>query len=89
MSRKEREWYAKVVENGCFICSAPAVVHHKTGAGMGLKAHYKDTMPLCPAHHNMGDYGHCVHFGTKTFEKNYFTQDYMIEQTRRRIEGDL
>lgn len=88
MKKEERQWYAKVVEDGCFICGMPAEVHHKTGSGLALKSHYKDSMPLCPEHHRLSSFGHAVHNGTKTFEKNYFTQDYMIEETRKRIESD-
>lgn len=32
-------------------CKAPADAHHMTGAGMGMKAGDRETMPLCRAHH--------------------------------------
>ena len=37
----------------CCVCGkfAPSDAHHRTGAGMGIKAHDHETMPLCRTHH--------------------------------------
>jgi hypothetical protein len=32
-------------------CRAPSEAHHITGAGMSLRSHDHDTMPLCRWHH--------------------------------------
>lgn len=83
-----KEYYAKVAAVGCVVkvngrrCARPAIVHHKTGAGMGRKSDYMDTMALCPYHHNQAPFGECVHSGTKSFEEKYGTQDELIERTR-------
>lgn len=74
-------WFARVAELGCLICGKSPQIHHKTGAGMGKKAPYKQTMPLCIDHHTAGAFGECVHNGTKSFEAKYGTQDEMIAKT--------
>ena len=46
----------------CMACGSapPSVLHHKTGAGMGLRAHDQDGMPLCdPCHKSI----HSLTFG--------------------------
>lgn len=37
--------------DGLGVCGGPVEAHHKTGAGMGLRAHDHETMPLCAKHH--------------------------------------
>jgi hypothetical protein len=32
-------------------CDGPVVAHHRTGAGLALKAPDRETMPLCHEHH--------------------------------------
>jgi hypothetical protein len=32
-------------------CSGPIDAHHKTGAGLALKANDRETIPLCHGHH--------------------------------------
>lgn len=81
----EREHMGKVASLGCIICGKPATVHHITGAGMGLRASHYDTIPLCPYHHQHGPFGHAVHNGTKTFEKNYGTQRELLERTQEKL----
>lgn len=38
----------------CCACdkAAPSHAHHVTGAGLALKAHDRDTMPVCPSCHD-------------------------------------
>jgi len=79
------ERYELLVLIGCIICGKPPEIHHKTGAGMGLRADNKDTMGLCHSHHRTGKFGHAVHNGTKTFEKNYGTQDELIQKCNTKI----
>lgn len=85
MKKAEREYYAKVRELGCVICGQEAVIHHKTGAGMALKADYTQVFPLCPLHHNMGGIGVAIHSGTKTWEANNNSQDYWIKWTQQQV----
>lgn len=89
---------AKVASLGCYVgenlpqyrheCGGRVEVHHKTGAGMGRRASHFETMPLCTNHHSAQTplaFGKSIHKGTKTFEKNYATQDEMIAWTKENI----
>lgn len=85
---KEKAHMALVISLGCFInnkdCHPKLEIHHKLGQGMGARASHYETMCLCFNHHSAQTqlpFGHAVHKGTKSFEENHFTQDYMIEQT--------
>lgn len=46
-------WLRFVRSLPCCICAAPppSHPHHSTGAGMGMKARDRETMPLCFRHH--------------------------------------
>ena len=81
----ERDYMASVAELGCLICWQPAEVHHKTGAGMGMRASNYDTMPLCPRHHRTGGHGFAIHAGTETWEAKYGLQDEHIKMTKRML----
>lgn len=91
-TKKEREYMEKVASLGCYVnnkdCGGPLEVHHKTGAGMGLRASHYGTMCLCFNHHSAQTplpFGHAVHKGTKTFEENYGTQEEMIKWTKEQL----
>ena len=59
--------------------------HHKTGAGMGLKASDYDTFPLCADHHTMGGRGVAIHAGVPVWEEKYGTQEQHIRETQRKL----
>ena len=80
----EKRHMGKVAEMGCLICQAPAQVHHVHGHAFGSKSNWR-VVPLCYLHHHMGPFGHCVHMGTKTFEKNYMTQEAMLAIVNERL----
>jgi len=84
----KKEYYRKVSELGCIICSMPAEIHHLTGAGMGLKSKDDEIMPLCPNHHRLGSFGNAVHNGTQTFEDRYGTQRELIELTKLKLKQE-
>lgn len=86
-TKAERDYMGVAASLGCFICGMPAEIHHKTGAGMGLKASNYDIIPLCHVHHRTGGHGVAVHAGTKTWEANYGTQDEMIKRVRELVEA--
>ena len=82
----EKNHMKLVASLGCFInnkdCFPKPEVHHRLK--VGKKASDFETMCLCYNHHSAQTFlkfGHAVHKGTKSFEENYFTQDYMLEQT--------
>lgn len=86
-TKAEREYLSAVAELGCFICGMPAEIHHKTGAGMGLRASNYDVIPLCPTHHRTGGHGVAVHAGTKTWEQNFGSQADMVKRVKALIEA--
>lgn len=83
---KDRKHMARVAALGCIICGAPATVHHLTGPkyrGMGQKADDRNTIPLCPPHHQNGGHGVAIHAGLKAFEAKFGTQDELLAKTNR------
>lgn len=81
-----RRYMGRVAQLPCVVCGAePVEVHHKLGAGMGLRASDYETIPLCSTHHRNGPKGVAIHSGTKTWEDNFGTQDYWVEQTQRKL----
>lgn len=87
MAREIEKHFGRLVELGCVVCMAPAIVHHCHGGSMrdvgvhkgwGQKVSDWLTIPLCPRHHN-GDEGvHTV--GVLTWEERYGCQvDFLRE----------
>lgn len=81
--KEAQEHYSRVAELGCIICGRPAELHHLTGAGMGLKSHWSEVIPLCPEHHRTGK--DAVHAGKKSFEAKFGTQRELLEIVRSRL----
>jgi hypothetical protein len=78
---KDREHYRRVAELGCIICRAPAEIHHLTGPqhrGMGQKADFTKTIPLCHRHHRTGGPGVAIHAGKKTWEALHGTEEELL-----------
>ena len=86
-TKAEREYMSKVAELGCFICHAPAEIHHKTGAGMGLKSSNYDVIPLCPNHHRGNEGIHQI--GKITWEEMFGTQEGMIKRIRSILDESM
>lgn len=93
-SKEEKRWLADVSSLGCAICrnqnfgASPAEVHHsRAGVGKGQKAHYRETIPLCPLHHRTGGYGVAFHAGPAEFERRYGSQAELVLQTVREVEA--
>ena len=91
-SKEEKRWLADVASLGCVACrnsgygASQAEVHHsRSGAGMGLKAHYMKTIPLCPLHHRTGGHGIAFHAGKEAFESNFGEQERLVAQTVREV----
>jgi len=92
-TKDEEAYHARVAALGCYLkhtgdCGGRLEVHHKTGAGMALRASHYDVIPLCFNHHSEQTrlkFGHAVHKGTRTFESNYGTQDEMIANVQARL----
>lgn len=93
-TKDEKRWLSDVAAMGCVVCrnsgygASPAEVHHsRAGVGKGQKAHYSQTIPLCPPHHRTGGYGIAFHAGPEEFEKRYGSQDKLVSQTVREVES--
>jgi hypothetical protein len=85
MPKRQRDpaYLARVAELPCSVCGVYGVhVHHRTGAGMGRKADDYDTIPLCPTHHQHGNYGIALHAGEKEWERRYGTQEEHVKKTQ-------
>jgi hypothetical protein len=80
----EKRHMGRVAELGCLICRMPAQIHHVRGHMFGMKDNYR-CVPLCDRHHNGGEFGHCVHNGTRTFELNYMTQAEMLRRVNQEL----
>ena len=89
---KDKKYLERVRKLDCVVrdgnCYGETVAHHKTGAGMGMKASDYDTFTLCLSHHTAGGYGVAIHAGTVEWERKYNTQDYFIKQTQTRLSGE-
>lgn len=92
----DSEYMGHVAALGCVICRKlgmgpqPAQVHHpRTGAGAGRKRPHKETIPLCPQHHQWPPVG-LHHLGRKEWERKFkVVEDDLVWTTRSEIEqGD-
>tara|TARA_R100000664_G_C2750004_1_gene137347 strand:- start:356 stop:625 length:270 start_codon:yes stop_codon:yes gene_type:complete len=89
MNKKEREYLRKVAELGCVICiklgyeDTPAEIHHIRKMGE-RRDHFK-TIPLCPYHHRTSNESY--HLNPKWFTDNFGTQQELLEETLRLING--
>lgn len=89
MTRDEAEHKKRLAGLGCMLCrrlfgitDSPAEFHHLREGGWG-KGGYKTLIPLCPAHHRLGD-GALHHLGTKGFVRKYgVTQRELLDDTLR------
>ncbi len=92
-SKSERSHLNAVASLGCCVCynlgheDCPAEIHHlRDGQGLSQRAHYTETIPLCPIHHRLGDgtaktgYQIGYHKSPKEFEERYGTERELLEQ---------
>lgn len=93
-TRAERDWMDAIADLGCIVChlemgfDTPAEIHHLDGKKKP-GAHLR-SIPLCPAHHRGGYSGEpCVsrHPYKAAFVERYGTEEYLLEQTRQRVDG--
>ena len=82
-----------LVKLGCIVCRvyyhtySPPCIHHLLGIkyrAMGKKAADKDSIPLCPHHHQYGTKEHpAVHSHPELFEERFGTQEELLEMTNK------
>ena len=86
---KEKKHLNKVASMGCIVCcnlglgETPAEIHHISNGTMSKRASNYETIPLCHFHHRTGNNGEAVHSGRKSFEKNFGTEQELLEQVNR------
>jgi len=77
-----KQYKNKVASLGCIICSMPAELHHpRFSQGMAQRANDWLVIPLCTYHHRSGNFGHSIHGGKATFEKNYGKEADLLAKT--------
>lgn len=76
MIKAEKERYEKLSYLGCIACRVlgygytPTEIHHiRFGQGVGKRAGFDQSIPLCPHHHRLGGYGVAYHAGKSAFER--------------------
>ena len=96
--RRGKKHMSRVRDLGCIACrnaglgATAASAHHINAKGVGMKVSDKETIPLCPIHHQYGDgsarfKGHiAVHRGLESFERRYGTERELLAQTLRELE---
>ena len=91
-NKKEREYMSKVANLGCWICEAPANVHHirPKGLGIGRRSSHYDTIPLCYDHHQgqFSIHNDKINFEKKLFIEKYGTEQEILEITKERIKNE-
>ena len=88
MKAKERAHLGKVAALNCIVCrnlghgETPPEIHHIGNGTMGKRNNNYNTIPLCHIHHRTGGYGVAVHAGRKEWEKNFGTEQELLEQVK-------
>lgn len=87
-NKAEKEHLGKVASLGCIVChnngfyDSPAEIHHIGNGTMSKRASNYEVIPLCFEHHRGGNNGVAVHSGRKTFERNFGTEQELLEQVK-------
>ena len=60
LKKAEKKRFDQLKQIGCIAClkkgrfTDPVIHHIRKHTGIGLRPKHKDTIPLCPQHHNTG-----------------------------------
>jgi hypothetical protein len=94
-TKAEKLHMAAVADLGCIVCrnlgfgGTPAEIHHvRYLAGAGQKAGHFETIGLCRTHHLQHGYGISFHDGKVEWERNYGTEEMLLNQTRKLLGVD-
>lgn len=89
MAGEDPEYLTWIRSRPCCVgvgCRGPVEAHHKTGAGMSLRAHDHQAMPLCHRHHVEHFHGLTGYFkGWRKAELKVW-QEHQIEVHRQDYE---
>ena len=89
MKKQDKERFEKLKQIGCIACSkkglfSEPIIHHiRKHTGLGLRPPHTDTIPLCPAHHNMGN--ESVHLNKKKFEELFGSELQLLDEANEKI----
>jgi len=91
-TKKEKEYFEKLVEFGCVVCkkdigvyTQPSIHHIREGMGIGQRNSTENCLPLCPMHHQHGGYGVAFHAGKKAFEERFGTEAELLKWLKARL----
>ena len=85
MTAAERKHMDAVASLPCLICGAtPVSIHHVRRYGETRK--HSKVVPLCYKHHQGAAGIHTL--GKREFERLFMTQDAMLKETQRRLQGE-
>lgn len=98
--REKKERFNTLSRIGCIVCRVhhgiytPPIIHHLCGLdstreGLGGKADDRETLPLCPNHHQHGGKGISYHDAPEQWEKKYGTQMELLAMVNGIIERTL
>ena len=90
-TKAERKHMDRVAQLGCYVCKAPATLHHirnngNGNVGMGRRSSHFEVIPLCYEHHQ-GNTG--IHLDKKNFIKKYGTEKEILENVLLMVETEL
>tara|TARA_R100001480_G_scaffold150154_1_gene150525 strand:+ start:139 stop:519 length:381 start_codon:yes stop_codon:yes gene_type:complete len=89
MKKQDKERFDKLKQIGCIAClkkglfSEPVIHHIRKNTGLSIRPPHTDTIPLCPAHHNMGN--ESVHLNKKKFYALFGSEHDLLEETNQKI----
>lgn len=102
MRKAESLHLAKVAGLGCIVCflqgneGTPAEIHHpRDNCGMAQRASHYEAIPLCPAHHRLGDGTDAFngqwgfHKNQREFESRYGDESELLARVRREIGWEM
>ena len=90
-TKAERMHMDRVAQLGCYVCKAPATLHHirnngSGNVGMGRRSSHFEVIPLCYEHHQ-GNTG--IHLDKKNFIKKYGTEKEILDNVLLMVETEI
>jgi hypothetical protein len=86
MTKDEKYRMNTLSRIGCIVCKREmlvykeAEIHHiRTNRGVGRKKDHSLTIPLCPEHHRVGEYGMAIHAGQSEWELRHGTELELLQ----------
>lgn len=93
-TKAEQQWMDAITDLGCIVCLmadrgyVPPCVHHMLRGGRRIG--HLSTIPLCHLHHQGGMNTPMYvsrHPFKREFERRYGSEEFLLKETRRRVDG--